>query len=144
MSEQESESDYALDRMVQLVGETSVDARPSDNRPDLADSLPDHLGQFRVRVRASDPKEATMARGLALRHQPRLEPHLYPDPVWAAEPEVGGSGYSGRVGHDRLDDGGYLAALSLGGRGSGAVSGLGVTGDGSSTVDHVHELVRRA
>ncbi len=140
MSAQESNSDNALDRMVQLARQTLLDARPGDYRDDLADSLPDHPGQLRVRVRASAQKEAAVARGIALRHQPCIEPDLHADSVWAAKPAAGGDGYSGRLDNDHLDDGRRLAVLSLGGRGSSAVFHLGVTGDDTATVDHLDEL----
>ena len=52
--------------MVQYAVEAILDAPSSDHRADLADSLSDHPGQFRVRVRAGDPKESTLAGRLAL------------------------------------------------------------------------------
>ncbi len=126
--------------MVQLSGEAILDARPDDHRDDLADSLPDHPRQLWVRVRPGDQEEAVVARGAALRRQPSGEPDLHSDPVWHAEPAAGCVGYSGRVGHDHLDDGRRLATLPLGGRGPGAVFRVGVAGNGAATVDNGDEL----
>lgn len=126
--------------MVQLSGETILDACPGDHRADLADSLPDHSAQFWVRVRAGDQEEAPVAGGAALRRQPCGEPDLHSDPVWHAEPAAGCVGYSGRVGHDHLVRHCSVAALQMGCCGSSAVFRVGVVGDGAATVDHGDEL----
>lgn len=143
MSAQESDTDNALDRMVQRSRKAILDAPPGDHWADLADSLPDHPGQLWVRVRASVQEEAAAARGTTFRRQPCGERDLHTDSIWDAKPAAGCGGYSDRVDHDHLDDGRCLAALSLGGRGSSAVFHLGVIGDDPATVDHLDELVRR-
>ena len=76
----------ALDRLVQLARQAKLDASPGDHWPDLADSLPDHRRQLRVRLRAGDPKESAVARGVAVRHQSCGEPDLHADPVRDAKP----------------------------------------------------------
>ena len=48
--------------MVQRSGETDLDARTFDHRADLADPLPDHPGQLRLRVRAGGPEEESAWR----------------------------------------------------------------------------------
>ncbi len=57
----------ALDRIVQLAGETKLDACPGDYRPDLADSLPGHPRQLWVRDRAGDQEESALAGNVAVR-----------------------------------------------------------------------------
>ncbi len=54
--------------MVQLAGETKLDARSGHNRTDLADSLPDHSGQLRIRVRADVSRKGQLAGGVAVCH----------------------------------------------------------------------------
>ena len=127
-------------RLVQLADQTKLDSGPGDHRADLADSLSDHPGQFRVRVRAGDPKESTLAGRLALRHQSRGQPDFHADSIRDAEPAAGGSGYSDRVGDDHLDGRCRLAALPLGGRGPGAVFRLGIDCDRAATFDYGDEL----
>lgn len=141
MSAQESDSDNALDRMVQLARQTLLDTCPSDHRAYLADSLPDHPRQLWVRVCADVSRQGRLAGGVAVRHQPCGEPDLHADSVWDAKPAAGGGGYSDRVGHDHLDDGRCLAALPLGRRRPGSVFRMGVAGDSPATVDHLDELV---
>jgi hypothetical protein len=133
------DSPNALDRMVQRSLKAFLDASPGDHRADLADTLPDHPHQLWVRVHAGDPTHSAVASGIALRHQFRVKPDLHTDPVWDAEPATGGGRYPGRVGHDHLDDGCCLAALSLGGRGSSTIFCVGVAGDSSATEYHLDE-----
>ena len=64
----EKDTEYDLDRMVQLVGEAVLDACPGNYRSDLADSLPAHPHQLRLRVRADDSWQGQLAGGVALRH----------------------------------------------------------------------------
>ena len=59
--------------------------------------------------------------------------------IWQILYPVGRRGYSRRLGHDRLDDAGHLAALSLGGRGPGALFRLGLDRHGAAALDHVDE-----
>lgn len=85
-------------------------------------------------------KKTALARGIAFRHQSRGKCDLHSDSIWNAEPAAGGGGYSGRVGHDHLDDGRRLEALPLGSRGPSAVFCLGVAGDRAATEHHGDEL----
>jgi len=126
--------------MVQLPRQAMLDTLPSDNRTDLADSLSDHPGQLRVRLRTGDPKESAVARGIAIRHQPYSELDLHSDPVWNAEPAVGCVGYSGRMGDDHLVHGRNLAALQMGCRGSSAKLHLGIACDCIANEHHLDEL----
>ena len=130
----------ALDRMVQRTFKAFLDACPGDDRADLANSLPDHSRDLRVRVRAGDPTQGAVAGGVALRYQFRVKPDLHTDPIRDAEPATGGVRYPGRVGHDHLDDGCCLAVLSLGGSGSNTLFCVGVAGDGATTEHHLDEL----
>ena len=130
----------ALDRMVQLAGEALLDARPDNHQADLADSLPDHSPQLRVRVRAGGQEESTLARGVAFRHQPRYEPDLHADPIRDAKSAAGCRGHPDCLGDDPVDDGRRLAALPLGGLGPGAVFRVGVAGDGAAIEHHGDEL----
>jgi len=132
----------ALDRMVQLTRQTKLDASPGDHRVNLADSLPDYFGHFRVRLRAGDPKESTVARGVTLCHQSRGEPDLHAHSVRDAKPAAGGGGHSDRLGDNHLDRDRCVATLPLGGCRPGAVLYLGVAGDSSAIVDHDDELVK--
>ena len=91
--------------MVQRSFKTFLDARSSDHRDDLADSLPDYPDQLRVRVLAGDPTHSAVGGGVAIRHQSRVEPDFHTDPIWDAEPATGGGRYPGRLGYDYLDDG---------------------------------------
>jgi len=126
--------------MVQLAGETKLDACPGDYRADLADSLPGHPGQLWVRVRSGDPSKSSVAGGIALRHQPCGEPDLHADPVRDEKPAAGCGGYSDRLDHNHLVRHRHMAALQMGRCGSSAVFRLGVAGDGAATLDHSDEL----
>lgn len=126
--------------MVQLTGEAILDARPGDHRADLADSLPDNLGQFWVRVRAGDQEEAPVAGGAALRRQPSGEPYRHADSIRDAKPAAGSGRYSDRLGDNNLDVRGDLAAPPLGGCCPSAVLCLGVAGDCAATVNHLDEF----
>jgi len=127
--------------MVQRPRQAKLDARPGDHWADLADSLPDHPGQFRVRIRTGDPKESAVARGVALCNQPRGEPDLHTDPIRDAEPAAGGGGHFDRLGHNHLDGDRCLATFPLGRIRPRAVLRVGVVGDCAATVDHDYELV---
>ena len=126
--------------MVQRSRKAILDACPGDHWTDLADSLPDHPRQLWVRIRAGASAKGAVARGIALRHQSRIEPDLHSDPVRSAEPAVGSGGHPDRVGCNHLDDGRCLATLSLGGSGSSAVFRLGFACDGAATLDYGDEL----
>ena len=130
----------ALDRMVQLIGETKLDAGAGDHRADLANSLPDYPGQLWVRVGTGDTRKSSLVGGIALRHQSCGQLDLHANSVWDAQPAPCLGGYSDRLDHDPLDDGRRLAALSLGGSGANSLFGVGVVGNGSATVDHGDEL----
>ena len=127
-------------RLVQFARQTKLDASPSDHRPDLTDSLPDHRHHVRLRLCASRATESPVARGAAVRHQSRRQPDLHSDSVWDAESAISVGGHFDRAGNNRLDDRRHLAALSLGGIGPGSILGLGFDCDGTATVDHGHEL----
>jgi len=71
----------ALDRMIQLARQTKLDTGPGDHWADLADSLSDHPGQLRVRLRTGDPKESAVDRGATVRHQPRGESDIHAESV---------------------------------------------------------------
>ena len=127
-------------RLVQLALQTKLDSGSGDHRADLADSLPNHPRQLRVRIRAGDTKEIAVAGRLALRHQPRGQRDLHADSIRDEEPAAGLGGHSDRLGHDHLGSGGDLEAPPLGRRGSGAVLHLGVHSDGTATEHHGDEL----
>ena len=126
--------------MVQLTLKAFLDACPGDHRADLVDPLPNHTRDLWIRVRAGDPTQGAVAGGVALHHQSHLKPDFHADPIWDAKPATGGGRYPGRVGHDHLDDGRYLAVLSLGGSGSSTLFCVGVAGDGVATEHHLDEL----
>ena len=88
-----------------------MDAQPGDNRPNLADSLPDHPPQFRVRVRAGVPGQGRLEGCRAIRHQPRRQLTLHANFLRVAERAAGGSEHSDRVGHDHLVCVRHLARL---------------------------------
>ncbi len=117
-----------------------MDTRPGHYRPDLADSLPGHRRQLRVRLRTGIPSQGAVARGAALRHQSRRQLDLHPDSIRNAKSAPRRRGHPDRVGHNHLDDDRRLEALSLGGRGSSAVFRVGIAGDRAATEHHRHEL----
>ena len=134
---------YAISFGMAGTRQTRLDARLGDHWADPADSLSDHSGQLRVRLRAGDPKESAVACGVAVRHQSRGESDLYADSVQDAKPAVGGGGHPDRVGANHLDRDRRLAARPLGRLGTKSVFCVGVAGDGTATVDHGDELVKR-
>ena len=78
---------------------------------------------------------------LPVRHQSCGQPDLHANPVRDEESASGCGGHPGGVDDDPLDDGGDLAALSLGCRRPSSVFHLGVAGDCAATEHHGHELV---
>ena len=81
-----------------------------------------------------------MARGIAIRHQPRRQLSIHTDPIRYEEHAAGCGGHSDRMGDNNLECGCCLAALEMGRRGSGAVFRLGVAGDSFAIVDYLDEL----
>jgi len=130
-----------MEGLVRLTDQAIVDAHWVHDWADLADPLPDHPCDVLLCLRAGDPQEGAVEGGLAVRHQPRGEPDLHTDSVRDARPTVGGGGHPDRLGHDHLDYGCDLEALSLGGRRSGSVLRLGLDCDRPATVYHLVELV---
>jgi hypothetical protein len=127
--------------MVQLVGKTKLDARPGNNRSDLANSLPDYPCRLRLRVRTEVSRQGRWAGCIAVRHQPCGEFNLYADPIWDARPALSSRGYSRRLGNDHLVRHRHLAALHMRCHRSSSLFHLGVTGDHAATVDRrVHGL----
>ena len=80
-----------------------------------------------------------MARGIAIRYQPRRQHSIHADPIRNEELASGCGGYSDRLGDNHLVSGRRLAALQMGRRGSGAVFRLGVAGDRFAIVDYLDE-----
>lgn len=120
-----------------------MDAGSADDWHDLADPVPDHPGQFRLRFCASFATQDTGLGRHSLRHQLDREPDLFPDSIRDAKPASGVGRHSDRLGHHCLDDDRNLALLSLGCRRSAALLCLGVAGDLLATIDHGHELGAR-
>ena len=81
-----------------------------------------------------------MARGVAVRHQPRRKPDLYTDPIRNEKPAARCRGHLDRLGHDNLDELSRLEALPLGESGTDPIFRMGVAGDCAATVDHDDEL----
>lgn len=127
--------------MVRQPLEAKLDASASDHRPDLADPLPDHHRDLRVRICAGHEEEIAVDGGLAVRHQPRGEPDLHAHPVRNAEPTVGVGGHRDCLDHDHLDDVCRLEALQMGRRGTTAVLCLGIDCDRAATQHHMDEPV---
>ena len=128
-----------VDGMVQRLVEAVVDARATDDRLDLADSLSNHHADVWLCIRASDQKKTSMVRHLALRHQSCGEPDLHADSVWHAKLAVGCCGYSDRLGDDHLDDGSDLEAPQMGCNGAVAILHLGVDCLRVTTQHHMDE-----
>ena len=126
-----------MDRMVRQPIKTCMDSRPSHHRADLADSIPDHSHQLRLRVRADVARQGRLAGGLALCHQFSDKPDFHADPVRNAELTTRCGRHLSRLGHNRVVDRGDLAALSLGEFGSDSVFGVGVAGDGAAAFHYV-------
>ena len=132
--------DYGLDRLVQLAGETELDARAGDDRIDLADPLPDHSRLFRLCHCPSGEAKVALDGGAAVCIESGREPDFHSDSVWDAESSVGGGGYLDRLVDDHLDGDSCVAALSLGIGGSVALFRLGFSGNCFATVDHRSQL----
>lgn len=126
--------------MVQQLGKTLMDSHRFHDWFDLADSLPDYHRLIRLRVCAGAPQEVTVADRSSVRHQSRGEPDLHAHSIRDAEPAVGSNGHLDGLGHNYLDDGGNLAALSLGCRGASALLRLGFYCDILATEYYVDEL----
>jgi NADH dehydrogenase [ubiquinone] 1 alpha subcomplex assembly factor 1 len=126
--------------MVQLAGETNVDAGPRDHRAHLADPLPGHPRYLWVRLPSGDSTKDTLASSVAIRYQPCVEPDLHSDPVRNAEPATCSVGYSSGVGHDYLDDHSGLATLSLDCLSASTLFCVGVAGNRTATINHLDEL----
>jgi hypothetical protein len=80
-----------LDGMVRKPLEAKLDTNASDHRTDLANSLPGHHRDVRLRLRAGHQEEGAEVSGFAVCHQSCGQPHLHANPVWYAEPAAGGS-----------------------------------------------------
>lgn len=127
--------------MVQRTSETLVDACSGDDWTDLVDSLLDHFRHVRICVRANVPRQSELEGRSAIRHQSGGESHLYAHPIRDEESAARSRGHFDRLGHNHLDDGGNLEALSLGCGCSGAVFHLGFVGDRAATEYHGDEPV---
>lgn len=117
-----------------------MDAGTEYHRDDLDHPLSDHHRQLRLRIHPGVQQESAVVGDSAFRHQPRGEPDLHADSVRASRPDAGSGRHPGRVGHDTVVHDEYLAALSLGGSGTGAVLDLGLPRHDSATLDHLGEL----
>lgn len=126
--------------MVQLARQAYLDTPTGHYRPDMADSLSDHTRQLRFRVRAGTAGQGALVRGSAVWDQPSGQPYVHADPIWDEELAAGGCVHLDRLGHHSVDVDCSLDALSMGGRGPGALFYLGVAGHGAPTVDHCDEL----
>ncbi len=78
-----------MDRVVQFVGETLLDAPTVHDRLRLAVPVPDYPDHVRLRVRASVAKEIALVVDLAIRDQSDGESFVYANPVWLKEPATG-------------------------------------------------------
>lgn len=121
-----------------------MDSGTGDHRTDLADPLPDHPRDVRVRLRADVSRQGRLEDRPAVCHQPRGELDLHPDPIWDAEPTPCCCGHSDCLEHDHLVGLGDLATLSLGGSGSDPIFRLGVTGHRAATEHYLEQLVKTA
>ena len=81
-----------------------------------------------------------MADGRSFRHQLCGESCLHAIPVGTAKSASSFSGHPGGLGDDHLDDGGRLAALQMGGRGTGAVFRVGLDCDRAAIEYYMDEL----
>lgn len=126
--------------MVRLLGKARLDTGAVHDWHYLAMSLPDHPCHIRLRVRSSDPQEPAGESCPAFRHQYRRQPHLHAYSIWATKPSTRYGRHPDRVGHNHLDDVGYLDALPMDRYRPNPIFRLGVASDCLATVDHVWEL----
>ena len=88
-----------------------MDTRAINNRPYLADPLPDYPGDVCIRLRASRQEETALAGRPTLCHQPGRKPDIHSHSIRHAELVTGSARYSGRLGDHYLDDTRDLEAL---------------------------------
>jgi hypothetical protein len=100
--------------MVQLTGETKLDARTGDDWNDLANSLPGNSRYLWIRFCAGVPWQDYLDGRIAVCHQSRSQLGVYTDSIRTEKHATCSGGYPDRLGNDSLVYGCYLAAQQMG------------------------------